>query len=80
VPAIDSKFGWVTTSVESLIDDEPVFIIRAKDKASIPALLSYAEHAHYAGASAEFVNDVIASVKRFESWQLKNGDIVKAPD
>lgn len=78
--AEDRKFGRVETSRIGLGEDEPVFIIRAKDKASIPALLGYAEAAYHAGASAEFVQDVIASVRRFEAWQEKNGDIVKTPD
>lgn len=78
--AIDRKYGKVETSLQTLGEDEPVFIIRAKDRASIPALLAYAQEALRIGASVEFVYDVAGSILRFEKWQVANGDIVKVPD
>lgn len=77
--AVDRKYGKVTTHVQAFNDDdEPVFIIRAKDQAAIPALLAYAIHAHNAGSDIVFVADVMGSVKRFADWQAKNE--TKVPD
>lgn len=78
--ALDRKYGKVSADALTLEGDEPVFIIRAKDKTSIQALLQYATSAHAAGSSVEFVRDVIASAVRFDDWQKKYPDVVKIPD
>ena len=79
--AIDRKYGKVRTDiVDAFADDEPVFIIRAKDSSSISALLAYAEKAYNQGASATFIDDVMSSVKRFSKWQDEHRDEIKTPD
>lgn len=77
----DRKYGNVSTDVVAFNEsDEPVFIIRAQDAASVSALYAYALMALNKGASPSFAEDVTASAKRFADWQARNLLKVKVPD
>ena len=59
-------------------EDEPVFLIRAKDKLMVPVLRAYADMAELAGCDADMVMIVRHHAQRTEVWQHKNG--CKTPD
>lgn len=76
--ATDQKFGNV--DIPGIPEGEPIFIIRAKDKASVDAIRDYASYAADAGASEEFLNAVDGRVEEFRKWQEENPDLVSVPD
>lgn len=76
--AQDRKYGAV--EIPGIPDDEPVFIIRAKDKCSPRAIRRYAEEAEGVGASAELLADVEQVAQIFDRWQADWEPIVKVPD
>lgn len=85
---LDRKYGKVTTELVKNTDgeelwpdpDEPVFIIRAKDRSSIAAIMCYAVGARALGADQSFIDDINASVRRFDAWQKANRSQTKVPD
>ena len=75
--AHDLKYGKV--DIAGIPDDEPVFIIRAKDRAAAPAIREYAWIAEEAGASEEFKDSIVEHViPVFTRWQADNQ--TKVPD
>jgi hypothetical protein len=76
--AIDLKYGEV--DIVDVPKDEPVFILRAKDILSVPAIARYQTLATEAECGEGFfrgLNEVIAS---FAEWQTNNAELVKKPD
>ena len=87
---LDRKYGRASfTTPNNIGEDEPVFIIRAKDSISVPALRSYANL--YAGTVAlqksegdeyrsqlDFAQSIENAIEDFEDWQSKNE--TKIPD
>lgn len=81
--AIDIKYGRVTVENEPgnpFGEDEPVFIIRARDKSALRAIDYYGEAAAEAGASIEFLGLVGEVHGFFRHWQATHPDLVKVPD
>lgn len=76
--AKDLKFGDI--DVPGIPEDEPVFIIRAQDIASIDAILGYATEAEDHGAAPELLSGVMNVVSKFEQWRSANPERVKIPD
>ena len=61
-------------------EDEPVFIIRAKDKLALRAVAAYIEIARAAGC-IQVADDIEGDVVTiFETWQQENLDKMKLPD
>lgn len=63
---------------ESLLDGEPVFIIRAQDKAAIAALSAYLEATKTEGGSN--TSRTWDARQKFIDWQRDNPKRVKAAD
>lgn len=61
-----------------IADDEPVFLIRAKDVCMIYALESWIARARFVGVDDKMINAVIAHIDLVKKWQKKNG--CKTPD
>ena len=59
-------------------DEIPYFIISARDKCSVPALLKYIDQCYVEGCSAEFINDVTQRLAEFSNYQFNHGN--KIPD
>jgi hypothetical protein len=77
----DRKYGVVSVSRHAAIpNDEPVFILRAKDVAAPAAIECYAEHAAKAGAKEDFIKECLAAYEDFCSWQETHTDLIKVPD
>lgn len=60
--------------------DEPIFILRAQDDASVETLASYNEIASVKGAASEFSVNVGNVGNEFAEWRAKNPDKCKTPD
>jgi hypothetical protein len=60
-------------------EDEPVFIIVARDKASTAALQAWADKAREIGASAEKVDSALEVANAMDVWRAANGG-GKVPD
>jgi hypothetical protein len=59
-------------------DDEPLFILRAKDMVAPGVVRVWAHYARGAGAPEEKVQEALAAADRMEQWQKANGR--KVPD
>lgn len=76
--AHDTKYGDV--EIPGIPEDEPVFILRAKDAAALIVLEDYYEAAEEVGASTEFLKSILDVEATFGDWQNDNADKVKVPD
>lgn len=76
--AIDFKYGEI--EISGIPDDEPVFVIRAKDQASVDSIRDYFVNAYRVGATEDFAKAGDSVVLAFEDWQESNRDRVKVPD
>jgi hypothetical protein len=71
------KYGEL--GIEHVPDGEPVFVIRAQDKAALAALMCYAQVAESIGASSDFVDRIWDQIiPDFREWQRHHD--TKTPD
>jgi len=63
---------------EKIGDDEPVFVLRAKDRVAPLAVSTWAGMASLAGARPNKIRGAMEQADAMSQWQLKNGD--KIPD
>jgi hypothetical protein len=71
------KYGEVP--FENIPDDEPVFVIRAKDRAALETLYAYVEYVEDVGAEKEFIDHITEQVvPDFRAWQQSHD--TKVPD
>lgn len=68
--AVDAKYG--SLEIPRIGDDEPIFIIRARDALAVGVLDEYIYFADEAGLT-EVTDGVQLAKDQFESWQKKNG-------
>lgn len=79
--AYDSKYGKI--DIPNISDDEPIFILRAKDKLAFTTLLEYERLAMRRGAGdipQQFMDNLEQVIDRFEKWAEENPDKMKLPD
>lgn len=76
--AIDLKYGQI--DIPRIGEDEPVFILRAQDKAALAGIHGYIGEAATVGATMEFQQGVVAALNFMNRWQQDNLDKVKTPD
>lgn len=74
----DTKYGPVT--IPGIPDDEPIFILRAQDAASVSTLQAYTEGCRSWGSPPAHIDNAVAVTDRFDAWQQAHGLQVKAPD
>ncbi len=75
--AVDAKYGQV--EIPGIPEDEPVFIIRAKDVAALDAIMDYFIDAKAQGAefTPEHENEAL---QPFLEWRNSHKELVKVPD
>ena len=81
--AHDAKYGRVTVEHEPgnpLGDDEPVFLLRARDATAVSVLYAYAAICAKANSPTEHVDAVEDLAETFREWQTNHIDLVKTPD
>ena len=66
------------TMCEVLLDGEPVFILRAQDAASVPALEDYLKRSKEKDGANLLRTS--GSIERFKRWQAQHPDKVRAAD
>lgn len=76
--ARDAKYGDI--DVPGIPDDEPIFIIRAKDRSAPQAIMQYAETSIINGSPSEHAASCRQIAGDFRSWQEENQDVVKPGD
>lgn len=67
------KYGQVTTEKRSIGEDEPVFILRARDALAGPMLEIYRVLCTLAGSPQEHLNALQDTYDAIASWQAENG-------
>lgn len=63
-----------------LLPDEPVFVLRAKDAASVAGIQAYGGACAGLGAAPEHVDAVLEVLATFRAWQERNPTVVRLPD
>lgn len=76
--ARDGKYGGI--SIPGIPDDEPIFILRAQDRAANETILDYEQNAKDEGATPQFLDGVQDALAKFEQWQGSHPDALKIPD
>ena len=71
--AHNHKYGRITTEKGTIAEDEPVFIIRARDPLAQAMINSYLNKRTSAGAPAEIKDDLVVALKEVAAWQEANG-------
>lgn len=75
---VDTKYGRI--AIDGIPEDEPVFVLRAKDKASVETIKDYRLNARAEGSTDSFCHSVDQVVRDFERWQRTNPAKVRAAD
>lgn len=83
--AVDEKYGQVTVEKQPgnpLGEDEPIFILRARDMYAAEAIRAYAEICQEAEPPTQprHLAAIENARARFEKWQEQNPELVKQPD
>jgi Mg-chelatase subunit ChlI len=79
--AHSNKYGKVTVEFGDLSDsDEPVYIIRSKDKSAVDAVLRSRGAAEEIEASEEHILGIEEAASDISEWQQAHLDQVKVPD
>lgn len=69
---IDGKFGRVTTELKDVGEDEPVFVIRARDRLARGTLRHYLFSCIETRCSQAQISGVRGAIAEFELWQQEN--------
>lgn len=81
--AVDEKYPSVnidTGTHTPIGEDEPVFVLRARDGNALDLLDAYAELCNASGSPPAHLATILNSRSRFEAWQTANPELVKNPD
>ena len=73
-----SDYDRIQDPTGAIPEDEPVFLLRAKDLASVSAVLAWADAAEEVGASPDMVKRAREWTAEMTRWRLANG--AKIPD
>ena len=76
----DRKYGRVLVESGAIPEDEPVFLLRAKDRASLQTMIAYKAACLGVGAGTEHIARVDESVREFRRWRAANVRRMKVPD
>jgi hypothetical protein len=67
------------TTGEPIPDDEPVFILRARDKHAVATLVSYLGHCQRGPTTEYHLQGIDKAVAAFEAFRRNNPDQMKVP-
>lgn len=76
----DTRFGNVKTQHDNIPDDEPVFMVRARDKLSLDIIGYYMFRSIQAGSSRGHLQMVMGAIEEFRFWQEQHPEDMKTPD
>ena len=76
----DPKYGEVTTKKGSIPRDEPVFVLRAQDRAALPTLRHYENECRVLGAGEDHYSAITNVIEKFQKFADDNPDKIKTPD
>lgn len=76
--SIEGKYGTVITEFGSIGQDEPVFLLRARDALAVKTISDYWIRAIDAGCSQGFQDSLSGVMETFLAWQEENE--TKVPD
>lgn len=82
---LDSKFSVDNDRIlkhsngEPIPDDEPVFILRARDRLALPLLRIYEQLSMIDGCNSYHFNSLKMSIERFESFRRLHPEKMKQP-
>ena len=65
----DLKYGRITTEHGDIHEDEPVFLLRARDVLAIETLTHYNEQCDRFGCASQFRGDVNCAIDRFTEFK-----------
>lgn len=65
---------------KAFANNEPVFVIRAKDIHAMDALALYAQQVKLGGSPKSYGEDISRIVGEFAVWRLQHSDQVRYPD
>lgn len=68
-----------TSTGEVVPDDEPVFLIRGKDRLALPALFEYMRLCERDGCNAYQLSGCAEMIAQFANWRAANADQMKQP-
>lgn len=66
-------FNRIQDPAKKIANDEPVFLIRAKDKVSAPAVREWARLHWVAGGDIKLSHMALKHARLMEKWQADNG-------
>lgn len=76
----DTRFGNVRTQHEDIPEDEPVFMVRARDTLSIDVIATYMMRSIQSGSSKEHLRMVMGALEEFRYWQEHHPEEMHVPD
>lgn len=65
---------------QALMNEEPVFVLRGRDKCALTALKSYYIRCGADGCSKEFIEDLKECIADFEAYKKEEGVVMRLPD
>lgn len=65
---------------EAALNNEPIFIIRGKDRAAVETLTNYLIAAENLNAGSEFAIDMLNVINKFIDYRMANSTKMKVPD
>lgn len=68
-----------TSNDQPIPDDEPVFILRARDANALPLLVRYREYCRESGSPQQRVDDLANVINQFEKFKNRNAHKMKIP-
>lgn len=74
IKSLELEIGTITRAAE----DEPLFVLRAKDKSAPGIVRVWVAAAELAGVSREKVDEALDLANQMERWAAENGS--KVPD
>ena len=77
--AIAGKYGRITTECGDIPEDEPVFLLRARDRQAIYAIAAYSRHCSQRNSPLAHLNDLARVIGVFADWQEANPERMRVP-
>lgn len=82
---LDSKFSIdgdriiKTSNGEAIPENEPVFLLRSRDRLALPLLKIYAQLSEVDGCNDYHFTALSRTIRDFESFKEENADLMKQP-